>query len=47
MLAVGSGLTVTTVEVLAVQELASVTVTVYVPLVETVIDAVVGPEDQT
>jgi archaellum component FlaF (FlaF/FlaG flagellin family) len=47
MVAVGSGLTVTVCDVGAeVHELASVTVTVYVPDVDTVMAAVVAPVDQ-
>jgi len=47
MVAVGSGLTVTVCEAGAeVQPFASVTVTVNVPLVDTVIAAVVAPVDQ-
>jgi hypothetical protein len=47
MVAVGSGLTVTVCDAGAeLQEFASVTVTVYVPEVDTVIAAVVAPVDQ-
>jgi hypothetical protein len=47
MVAVGSGSTVTVCDAgAAVQEFASVVVTVYVPEVETVMAAVVAPVDQ-